>query len=193
MTPSPRHTALLACHPASACAALAAVEVALARQADGALALRYRLAGEARGLRLPPPRPPRAADGLWQHTCCELFVAVADEPAYREFNFSPCGQWAAYAFDAYRQRAAHPLTIPAPRSRLEVSEGAVELFVELDAAALPPAQALLRLGLSVVAEASDATLSYWALHHPSARPDFHHRDAFRLEIPASRQAEHRTS
>jgi hypothetical protein len=40
----------------------------------------------------------------------------------------------------------------------------------------------LRLGLSAVIEDDNGSLSYWALKHPSGKPDFHHPDAFALEI-----------
>jgi ABC-type uncharacterized transport system permease subunit len=40
----------------------------------------------------------------------------------------------------------------------------------------------LALALSVVVEHEDGVLSYWALAHPAAKPDFHHRDAFVLEL-----------
>jgi hypothetical protein len=40
-----------------------------------------------------------------------------------------------------------------------------------------------RLGLSAVIEATDGTISYWALAHPSDKPDFHHPDSFVLELP----------
>jgi hypothetical protein len=40
----------------------------------------------------------------------------------------------------------------------------------------------LFLGLSTVIEDDTGTLSYWALKHPSGKPDFHHPDAFALEI-----------
>jgi hypothetical protein len=33
-----------------------------------------------------------------------------------------------------------------------------------------------------VIEAADGSLSYWALRHPPGKPDFHHRDAFALEL-----------
>lgn len=33
---------------------------------------------------------------------------------------------------------------------------------------------MLRLALCAVIEASDGSLSYWALAHPADRPDFHH-------------------
>ena len=42
--------------------------------------------------------------------------------------------------------------------------------------------ARLSLGLSAVIEDDSGTLSYWALRHPSARPDFHHPDSFALEL-----------
>ena len=40
----------------------------------------------------------------------------------------------------------------------------------------------LRLGLSAVVEDVDGILSYWALRHPSGKPDFHHTDAFALQL-----------
>ena len=40
----------------------------------------------------------------------------------------------------------------------------------------------LRLGLSAVIEDDSGKLSYWALKHPSGKPDFHHPDTFVLEI-----------
>jgi hypothetical protein len=40
----------------------------------------------------------------------------------------------------------------------------------------------VRLGLSAVIEEERGMLSYWALKHPTGRPDFHHPDAFALEL-----------
>ena len=40
-----------------------------------------------------------------------------------------------------------------------------------------------RLGLSTVIEDGDGGISYWALAHPSAKPDFHHPDSFVLDLP----------
>jgi hypothetical protein len=33
-----------------------------------------------------------------------------------------------------------------------------------------------------VIEEIDGALSYWALRHAPGKPDFHHRDAFALEL-----------
>ncbi len=41
----------------------------------------------------------------------------------------------------------------------------------------------LRLALSAVIEETDGRLSYWALAHPAAKPDFHHAEAFVLSLP----------
>ncbi|MCC8986069.1 MAG: hypothetical protein LM513_05690, partial [Nitrospira sp.] len=40
----------------------------------------------------------------------------------------------------------------------------------------------LHLAVSVVVEQTDGQCSYWALRHPSGRPDFHHPDSFALML-----------
>jgi len=44
------------------------------------IAVTYSLEGQLDRLRIPPPRPPRIAARLWQHTCCEIFVARKGRP-----------------------------------------------------------------------------------------------------------------
>ena len=44
--------------------------------------------------------------------------------------------------------------------------------------------ALMRIGLSAVIEDTAGSLSYWALHHPRSKPDFHHRGGFILRLTA---------
>jgi len=41
---------------------------------------------------------------------------------------------------------------------------------------------VLRLALAAVVEDERGMLSYWALRHPAGKPDFHHPDAFALEL-----------
>lgn len=150
----------------------------------GGLAVNYRLTGDLDRLRVPAPREaPGCADGLWRHTCFELFVAPRETPDYLELNFSPSGEWAAYAFARYRKRV--PLDVEAaPRVAVEHAPGVLVLdaAVPLDRLAPRYAAAPLRLGLAAVIEDRDGSLSYWALRHPAARPDFHHPDAFVLDL-----------
>jgi hypothetical protein len=140
-------------------------------------------------LRLPPAGKGGAADGLWQHSCFEAFAAVSGEVAYREFNFSPSGQWAAYRFGGERVRdlaaeALHPA--PPPSLRFEHSASALRLRVALPLGSLPPLkprQALL-LGLNAVIEDASGDLSYWAVRHPKPQPDFHDPGGRALRLPA---------
>ncbi|MGD2056793.1 MAG: hypothetical protein PVJ15_08295, partial [Gammaproteobacteria bacterium] len=79
------------------------IDVAVRGAAGGWLALGFALEGELSALRIPEWLAPRRADHLWRHTCFEAFVMAGAGPGYREFNFSPSGEWAAYAFQGYRQ------------------------------------------------------------------------------------------
>ncbi|MDO6386580.1 MULTISPECIES: DOMON-like domain-containing protein [unclassified Uliginosibacterium] len=171
----------LLCHRASPLPPLSACSLSLAWQEDGALQLCYRLIGDISALRLPPLSPaPGFADGLWQHSCCELFVAEG-ERGYREFNFAPSGNWAAYAFSDYRVRRDW-VPDAQPRIRVSHSPSAFELQVDLPAALLPPARPL-QLGATAVIETTTPELSYWALQHAGERPDFHRRESFVLSLP----------
>ena len=136
--------------------------------------LRYRLEGDLVALALPAPALCGPADGLWRHTCLEAFVQEGDGPTYREFNFSPSGQWAVYRFSGERQRVQDDAA-PTQGPILHTEPSAHSLTLQ---AWLPPALLPARtgaVGLSAVIETRDGALSHWALRHPRAdRPDFHH-------------------
>ena len=157
-----------------------ALSVDIDWQTDGALCLSYRLEAPLDQLRLPQRTTPGPADNLWRHTCCEAFIAAVDGPAYREFNFSPSGQWAAYAFSAYRQRNADWKAPVAPTSGVNLQDSTMTLKATLPTTLLPAGR--LQLALSAVLEQQDGSISYWALQHPAAHPDFHHRDSFVLSL-----------
>jgi len=144
------------------------------------LALQYILTGDVSLIQMPEGPIPGRVDGLWRHTCFEAFIAGADDTTYREYNFSPDGQWQAYGFAAYREGG--PLACAsAPTIECKTSHGGLELRVRLIPDLLPPGRRF-RIGLSAVIEDLDGVLSYWALRHPPGKPDFHHPDTFALEI-----------
>jgi hypothetical protein len=166
-------------HPRTPGAAVRGVHAAAARTPQGLLALRYRIEADLERLRIPPPCARAPGERLWQHLCCEVFVAPASARAgagpYREFNFSPSGEWSAYAFQGYREGG--PLAVADPGIAVRTEGQALEL-----AASVAVEAAKLRVALCVVIEELDGALSYWALRHPASRPDFHHPDGFALEI-----------
>lgn len=145
------------------------------RAAPEVLTARYRIEGTLERLRIPPLRMPAPGERLWQHTCCELFIRRSGEAAYREFNFSPSAQWAAFAFARYREGT--PVAAPDPGIAVRRFDDVLELQATITAAPVR-----LRVALCVVIEDRDGALSYWALSHPAGKPDFHHQDAFALEL-----------
>jgi hypothetical protein len=54
--------------------------------------------------------------------------------------------------------------------------------LELEASIPMPDKEKLVLGISAVIEELDGGLSYWALRHAPGKPDFHHPQAFALEL-----------
>lgn len=177
----------LLCHPATPAPVVRSIEARASWQSDGSLLVAYCLWGDMARLLVPPPQAPERADFLWEHTCFEAFIGIVGETAYREFNFSPSGQWAAYAFSDYRQRDEGFVLDKAPRLTTQCFSGRLELQAILAREALPSVASGFEIGLTAVIEASDVVdgcHSYWALRHPLARPDFHHRAAFILTLAA---------
>ena len=170
----------LTCHPQTPSRSVQGVEVVVQVVGDGALSARYVLTGDLPALRIPEYRSPRRADALWEHTCFEAFVMAGEGPEYREFNFSPSGEWAAYSFQSYR-KAGETVVGTDPEIRVRRSADRLELAAEFQAG-FPSGWRSLRLGLSALVEEVDGGLSYWALRHPPGRPDFHHLDAFALQL-----------
>ena len=127
---------------------------------------------------IPETAEPGRADDLWQTTCFEVFLREAGEEAYREWNFAPSGDWAAYDFAAYRDGRTDA-EVAAPYVRMEDNFTWWSLGATIAVEAGGPWQ----LGLSAVIEEKDGTKSYWALAHPPGdTPDFHHADCFAARL-----------
>jgi hypothetical protein len=171
----------LRCHPSTRAEAVRAIQVLVRRSASAELRMTFCLDGDISRIRVPPPRVPRIGTQLWQHTCFEAFIALEGQAAYHEFNFAPSGEWAAYAFSGYRNGG--PLANETMRPHIAVrSTGStleLDALVRLDVLSAIHPRASLRIGLSAVIEASDG-LSYWAIHHPADKPDFHNAAGFAL-------------
>jgi hypothetical protein len=165
-------------HPAAPPKAVTAVSCAVTRQGPAGWELQFEVNDPSGALSLPEARQPRRTDGLWKATCFELFLRREGEGGYFEFNLSPSGEWAAYAFDGYRQGMAD-LDIAAPPVDMATTDGMSRLGTFVTA----PGPGPWRASLSAVIEEADGAKSYWALAHASDKPDFHHPDSFVLELP----------
>ncbi|HEV2596153.1 MAG TPA: hypothetical protein VGU01_13230 [Sphingomicrobium sp.] len=122
---------------------------------------------------------PKRAEGLWQTTCFEAFFRLPHDEAYREWNFAPSGNWAAYDFASRREGRTIP-EVSDPYIRVEdnLTWWALGATIAVDAA-VP-----WTVGLSVILEETEGTKSYWALTHPLAdKPDFHDPAAFTARLP----------
>jgi hypothetical protein len=129
---------------------------------------------------IPEAPEPSRADDLWQTTCFEAFLRPVGEASYREWNFAPSGQWAAYDFTAPRERMAKAEVAAAPYIRVEDNF----TWWALGATIAVDAETQWELGLSAVLEEKDRTKSYWALAHPGGdKPDFHDPVCFAAHLP----------
>jgi hypothetical protein len=171
----------LASHPSTPGSTVQGVEVCAASPRAGVLELRYRLHADLSRIRLISSEgsPDGRADGLWKHTCFEAFVRPAGAESYRELNFSPAKQWAAYQFDAYRA-GMRPLELAQPPA---ISVRRAPQLLELYATvALQGECGQALLALTAVVEEDSGSLCYWSARHPAGKPDFHHPDGFVFEL-----------
>ena len=152
-------------HPDTPPGAIEAIDARMERAAGGFVAS-FVVRGDLRRLVLPASADPVRTNELWRTTCFELFVS-GEGAAYREYNFSPSGAWAAYDFTGYREGMA-----PAEADvliRVERDDHRFILLADIRAD-LPP---FAPIGLTAVIEETDGAIRYWATSFEPGKPDFH--------------------
>jgi hypothetical protein len=163
-------------------AAVRALRARIARDGRAGLRVAFELDAEMAGLALPEFQQPRSAQELWRHTCFEAFVGAAHSDSYYEFNFAPSRAWACYRFERYRDgdmRGVELATLDIDCTR---SAARCSLTARFDCPWPIEHWRALRVGLCAVIETRTPSLSYWALAHPRAQPDFHDRAAWLAEL-----------
>ena len=123
---------------------------------------------------IPHSDEPQRRGNLWESTCFEAFLREGEGTAYREWNFAPSGDWAAYDFTAPREGMADADVAAEPYIRIEDNL----TWWTLGATIAVEAGKSWEVGLSAIIEETDGTKSYWALAHPDGEPDFHNPDCF---------------
>jgi hypothetical protein len=152
-------------HPDAPAGAIQSIDAELERMDDGAVAI-FRVRGDIAKLFIPPAAEPGRADNLWRTTCFELFVA-GEGTSYREFNFSPSGQWAAYQFDDYRSGMCE--ADARIESELCHENNILQLAAEIKTEFANP----VLVGLTAVIEEVGGIISYWSTAFAPGKPDFH--------------------
>jgi hypothetical protein len=128
----------------------------------------FRLDGRVSDIILPAPAISDRRDNLWRTTCFEIFWQPIGGTAYREFNLSPSGQWAAYDFDSFREGMRDA---PVGGMALARSHDANGLVLRANIAADLPSPA--QVALNAIVEHRDGAKQYWALAFPPGPPEFH--------------------
>ncbi len=178
----------LPAHASAPSQAIRTIEISIARLSAQKLLIVYDIHGDIDALVIPAKVKPSRTSGLWESTCCEAFARYPGTPGYTEFNMSPSNRWAAYRFSGYREGMRAIATGLPPEIDFAFDEHHASMRVELDLATLGPGYETLalHLGVAVVIEERRGPKSYWALQHPSDKPDFHHADCFAVQLAPSR-------
>jgi hypothetical protein len=167
-------------HPDKPPLGVTAIRARITGITENWLTLRWSIAGAGR-IVLPALAGKRRADGLWRHTCFEMFVQSPGDESYVELNLSPSEGWAAYDFDKYRQGMVEHVMPRPPDCTTRVGGDTLIFDAAIPMAGLPPRP--WRVGLTAVIE-EDGVMSYWSLAHPPGPPDFHHAACLALTVRA---------
>lgn len=128
----------------------------------------FRLDGRVSGVILPPSAMSERTDNLWQTTCFEIFWQPLGDTAYREFNLSPSGRWAAYDFDSFREGMRDA---PVDAIAVACSHDDEGLVLRASIAGDLPSPA--QVALNAIVEHNDGSKQYWALAFPPGPAEFH--------------------
>lgn len=146
--------------------------------------LRYEVMGDLTNLFVPTER---GTEPLWARTCFELFMRSPETPWYWEWNFCPSGAWNFFAMRAPRR---HEQPFCAGNAGIEglhwvrPDERTACLFVKLSPPPSPLAETLwyspekLHVSPTVILKPTAGANTYWALKHPTDKPDFHRADLY---------------
>ena len=171
-------TASIHCFPGRTCEPVNSID--FQAEIDAAsLSFEFLVRGDIDAVRWPTVGKAERRDNLWKTTCLEVFLTLPAPGSYAEFNFSPSGDWAAYAFSDYREGMT-PLQCGSPNIAVQRASSETRISIQLNAFDSTVLTSGGKLAASAVIEDRSGALHYWALAHPGPKPDFHHPDSFIL-------------
>ncbi|MBU1567307.1 MAG: DOMON-like domain-containing protein [Proteobacteria bacterium] len=150
----------------------------------GVLAIEYRLEGDLRSVVWPAPCAAisRRHD-LWRQTCFEIFFGIPGESAYWEVNLGPGGCWNLYHFTDYRQGMHEDASVDRLTCHMARDGDTFSLACRINVKKIVPDCLGLEVGAAGVVFDTTGAVSYWAIDHLEAMPDFHIRKSFLIVLP----------
>jgi hypothetical protein len=149
---------------------------------ENLLTISYNLLGDIQQVDIALPQTPARKHELWQDTCFEFFLGAKNSSGYWEFNLSPAGHWNIYRFDNYRQGMKEETAFTTlPFIVKQVAES-FNLILDVDLAKIIPVEQPVEVAITTVIKSTNGDVTYWALSHKGAEPDFHLRESFILEL-----------
>jgi hypothetical protein len=149
----------------------------------GRLKLVYELNGPLNNLAIPAvSNEPKRMDRLWEETCFEFFLNVKGTTIYWEFNLSPSENWNIYRFNAYREGMQEEDAFIDLPFMVQTGPEILRLVFELNGEKIIPPNRAIHVAASAVLKSISGKIMYWALAHHSAKPDFHRKDGFLIEL-----------
>lgn len=113
---------------------------------------------------------------LWEKTCFEFFLKN-EKNSYVEFNFSPNFEWNCFYFEKKGDPLKEWERMDRPTTEILLSLNDYFLVAELRKELFPKGffdqKSKLEIALTSVIKNKKGELSYWALAHADARPNFH--------------------
>ena len=150
---------------------------------DNKLSLAYFLQGNLSTIIIPEPSNlPTRKNELWQTTCFEFFIGIANSTEYWEFNLSPTGDWNVYRFSDYRCQMQEETAFATLPFTLNKQKNSLAINLEIDVNLIINSNTNLEIAITTVIESSKGEISYWALHHPETIANFHNRNGFILHV-----------
>jgi hypothetical protein len=169
-------------HPAFGNHGFRCIDVELERPSQSLVRVRYMVPVGSSAIVVPPPAEPLRTNGLWESTCFELFLRREGEDGYLELNFSPSGEWAAYAFRGYREGMVQAAMPGPPQIRTSVTPDRLEVEV-----AVSPwlDEGPYAMNIAAILQSRTGDRTFWASDHAGDAPDFHQPGCFREQLPAA--------
>ncbi|BDA75528.1 hypothetical protein RIVM261_031840 [Rivularia sp. IAM M-261] len=149
---------------------------------ENLLTISYNLLGDIQQVDIASPETPQRKNELWLDTCFEFFLGAENSPGYWEFNLSPAGHWNTYRFDNYRQGMQEETAFTTLPFNVKHNPDSFDLALDIDLTKIISIAQQIEVAITTVIKSTNGDVSYWALSHKGAEPNFHLRESFILEM-----------